>query len=241
MQETSALVSAELASIVDRFPDLSTSLVATACQRFNIGLRVAPAGVRPLRANQRLIGRAIPVRYYGSIDVVLEALEHSNPGDVLVIDNKGRLYEACIDHLTVLEATSAGIKGAVVWGVHRETEKVSFLDFALFSYGSFPRETLQLRQAPTDALAAARIGIATVTRDDVVVADSDGVLFVPYSRLGDVLDAARSIATSQREQAALVRQGSSLRQQFRFRQYLTIRLEDPAYTLRKHLRAVNDV
>jgi regulator of RNase E activity RraA len=233
-------VSAELASIADKFPDLSTSLVASACQQLNVGLRVAPAGIRSLRAHQRLIGRVIPVRYYGSIDVVLEALEHSNPGDVLVIDNKGRLYEACIEHLTVLEATSAGITGAVVWGVHRETDKLRALDFALFSYGSFPRETVQLRQAPPDSLAAARIGIATVTRDDVVVADSDGVLFVPNSRLGDILQAASSIGMNQSDRAGLVGKGTNLRQQFGFRRYLTVRQEDPTYTFRKHLRSVDE-
>ena len=40
----------------------------------------------------------------------------AQPGDVLVIDDGGRVDEACIGDLAVLEARTAGVAGIVVWG-----------------------------------------------------------------------------------------------------------------------------
>jgi len=60
----------------------------------------------------------------GSVDVFLEALGHARPGDVLVVDNGGRLDEACVGDLVTLEAQKAGLHGIVIWGLHRDTDEL---------------------------------------------------------------------------------------------------------------------
>jgi hypothetical protein len=50
------------------------------------------------------------------VDIFLEALEGAAPGNVLVVDNGGRLDEACVGDLVVLEAQAAGLEGIVIWG-----------------------------------------------------------------------------------------------------------------------------
>jgi regulator of RNase E activity RraA len=42
-------------------------------------------------------------------------------GDVLVVDNGGRLDEACVGDLVALEAKHAGVAGIAIWGLHRDT------------------------------------------------------------------------------------------------------------------------
>jgi len=96
--------------------DLSTPLMADACLRCDVPLRVAPSGIRAVVAGWRIAGRVLPVRHYGSVDVFLEAFGRAGAGDVLVIDNGGRLDEACVGDLAVLEAEAAGVAGLVVWG-----------------------------------------------------------------------------------------------------------------------------
>ena len=76
--------------------DLTTPHVADACMRLGIPVRYAPAGTRPLWSGTHLVGRVCPARHYGSVDVFLEAIEGSDPGDVLVVDNSGRSDEACV-------------------------------------------------------------------------------------------------------------------------------------------------
>ena len=78
-------------SLFGPFAQLSTPLIADAALRLKIPFRIAPAGIRPVSPGQRVAGPALPVRHFGSVDVFLEAMQDAQPGDVLVIDNGGRL------------------------------------------------------------------------------------------------------------------------------------------------------
>ena len=75
----------------EAFADLPTPLVADACLRCDVPVRAADPGIRAVVAGQRIAGRVLPVRHYGSVDVFLEAFGRAEAGDVLVIDNGGRL------------------------------------------------------------------------------------------------------------------------------------------------------
>ena len=96
-------------SMEDFFADLTTPLIADACVRLNIALRIAPSGIHPLVRGMRVAGRVLPARHRGSVDVFIEAMKKSMPGDVLVIDNQARTDESCIGDLTVLEAEVLGL------------------------------------------------------------------------------------------------------------------------------------
>jgi 4-hydroxy-4-methyl-2-oxoglutarate aldolase len=82
------------AATLTEFGGLSTPLVADACIRAGVPLRVAPPGIGAVIPGQRIAGRALPARHYGSVDVFLEAFSGSAHGDVLVVDNGGREDEA---------------------------------------------------------------------------------------------------------------------------------------------------
>ena len=83
-----------------------------------------------------------------------------------------------------------------------------------------------------------RFGEHVVTRDDLVFADDDGVLFVAAAAAADVLDAARAIRSTEREQARKIAAGETLRAQTDFEGYLERREDDPTYTFRRHLRQI---
>ncbi|MFH8839179.1 RraA family protein [Streptomyces sp. NPDC017868] len=224
--------------MVEDFADLSTPLIADACVRLGEPLRAAPAGILPVVAGQRLAGRVLPARHYGSVDVFLEAFTHAAPGDVLVIDNGGRRDEACVGDLAVLEAEAAGVAGVVVWGLHRDTPDLVEIGLPVFSYGRHAPGPVRLDDRDPDALTTARCGEHEVTAADVVFGDDDGVLFVAADRVGAVLEAARSLFRTEREQARRIRAGETLRAQTRFDDYLKGRAEDPSYTFRRHLRRI---
>jgi regulator of RNase E activity RraA len=218
---------------------LSTAVVADACVRTGLPPRAAPAGVRPVVPGGPLVaGRALPARHHGSVDVFLEAYGSAADGDVLVVDNGGRVDEACIGDLTVLEAQAAGVAALAVWGLHRDTSELVEIGVPVFSYGSLPLGPLRVDAREPDSLLAARFGPHVVTAADVVLADDDGVLFVAADRLEEVLATAQAIFGTEREQARQVRAGRTLREQTAFGDYLRRRAEDPGYSFRQHLRRV---
>ncbi|MFI5730359.1 RraA family protein [Kribbella sp. NPDC051587] len=221
--------------MLERFDELTTAHVADACLR--AGLPVRTVSLTAV-VGSRVAGRVLPVQHVGSVDVFLEAFETAAVGDVLVIDNGGRRDEACAGDLVAAEAQGAGCSGIVIWGLHRDTVDIQAIGLPVFSLGAMPTGPLRLDPQPADALLKATIGEWTVTSDDVVLGDEDGVIFVPADRVEELFDLAESIRDTERKQSEDIRAGRSLREQVKFAEYLTARAADPSLTFRQHLRAV---
>jgi len=214
---------------------LSTAHLADACVRLRLPVRALP--VVAVAAPARAAGRGLPARHAGSVDIFLEAIERSRPGDVLVVDNGGRTDESCVGDLVVHEAALAGLAGVVIWGLHRDTADIREIGLPVFSLGALPAGPPRARDRSMDALSVARIGDATVGQDDLVVADEDGALFLPSDRLAEIVSVAAGIRGSERRQADQLRAGRSLRDQLGFADFLAERDRNPGWTFRDHLRA----
>src|SRR5438067_1359143 len=226
-------------SLSRAFAQLSTPLIADAALRLKIPCRISPSGIRPMIANQRLAGPTLPVRHFASVDVFLEAMQDAKPGDVLVIDNGGRLDEGCIGDLTALEAENCRLAGLIVWGAHRDTSELRQIRLPIFSYGMWPSGPQRLETRDSSALHSARFGNFVVERSDVAFADDDGCLFVLAKHTGDLLRVAHEIWERERRPAEAAKSRRSLRTQLEFARYLEKRVADPNYTFREHLRKIS--
>ena len=114
-----------------------------------------PTLLQAVVPGSRLAGRVSPARHVGSVDIFLEALEGAEQGDVMVVDNGGRLDESCVGDLVALEAQAAGLDGIVIWGLHRDTADIRAIGLPVFSLGMVPTGPQRLGVRAHDALESA--------------------------------------------------------------------------------------
>ena len=216
--------------------ELSTAAVADACVRLGLRVRAAPSAIAPVVPGNRFSGPALPVTHLGSVDVFLEIINDAHGGEVLVVDNGGRLDEACIGDLITLEAKVAGLSAIVIWGYHRDTRQLRSIGLPVHSLGAFPTGPQRVPPVGPSMLSARLDGVA-VTEEDHVIGDDDGVLFLGPDRRSEVIELALSIQAVEHHQAEQLALGVSLREQLDFATYKHRQAIDPTYTLRDHLRA----
>jgi len=137
-----------------------------------------------------------------------------------------------------LVGRAAGLEGIVIWGLHRDTADIRAIGLPVFSLGAIPTGPQRLDVRPEDALESAVVGDWTVSREDLILGDDDGVLLVPVARAGDIFTLAETIRDTERRQAELMRGGVSLRSQVQFDVYLAQREGTPSLSFRDHLRGV---
>jgi regulator of RNase E activity RraA len=218
--------------------DWTTPGIADACLRLELPVRHGPPGLMPLLSQARVAAPVAPVVHAGGADVLLEAIAAATWGDVLVVDNNGRLDEGCLGNLLAAEAQAAGLVGIVVDGAHRDSAAIRALGIPLWSRGRCAYGPRELRRRHVTALEAATCGPTTVTRDDAVFADEDGVVFVALAQCPRVIESARAIAEHELAQAAKIESGQPLRDQLRLAEFITRRESEPDYTFHKHVQSL---
>jgi 4-hydroxy-4-methyl-2-oxoglutarate aldolase len=217
--------------------DWTTPFIADACALLQLPIRLGPPHIKPIRPGMKVAGPACPAKHAGSTDVFLEAIAGAQAGDVLAIDNVGRLDEGCIGDLVAGEAHVAGLAGIVVYGAHRDTAAIEAIGIPVWSLGTCPAGPQELRNRSAHALEAASLGgHVTVTRDDFIFADIDGVVVVSRADVARLVAAARDIATREQAQAARLLAGERLRDQLQLEAYVTRRQNEPTYSFRDHIR-----
>jgi regulator of RNase E activity RraA len=219
-----------------RFQRLSTALVADAVIRLGLPPKIASTGIRAVATSSKFAGPASPVVLNGYADSVLEGIYRSEPGDVLVLDNKNRPDEACFGDLAAYEAKTQGLAGVIIWGRHRDTGELSEIGVPLFSYGTYPLGMQRVFAPVDERFARCQFGDVNVERGEIVFADDDGVLFVPAEHVDSVLTTAEELRSSEQAQVDRIRAGTTLREQLDFDEYLREKERHPDLTLGEHMK-----
>lgn len=195
----------------DELATLGAATVSDALDR--LGLPGGALGIVPLGDGQRMAGPAFTVRYVparpGGAGTVGDYLDDCVAGQVVVLDNGGRLDCTVWGDILTALAFEKGLAGTAIDGVCRDLRRPLDLGYPIYSRGRFMR-TGKDRVEVAGVGETVALGGVQVRPDDLLVGDDDGVVVVPSGRAAEVLGAARAIAAAEAGIVEAVRQGQSL-------------------------------
>ncbi|MCT1940958.1 RraA family protein [Micrococcus sp. GPGPB33] len=200
----------EAAPHIDRLKALPSAAVSDALDA--LGLPGSIQGLSRRATDSVVAGRAFTVRYEEAGDeagTVGDFLDDVPAGDVVVIDNSGRTDCTTWGGIMSRVAAMRAVAGTVVHGACRDVSTSSEAGYPIWSSGVFMR-TGKDRVRCAEVQGELLIDGVGVHPGDFVLADADGVVVVPQSVIGEVLDLAEHIETTEDKIVADVQAGSRL-------------------------------
>lgn len=197
-----------------RLLGMSTTNIADALDA--LGLKGATFGVRPMwESAAKITGRAVTLKLTaagltkGKNHLGVMAIEAAARGDIIVIDNGGRLDTSCWGGILANGAKCKGVSGIVVDGAVRDLDDIMQADFPAYARGSVVATARgRIMEESTNAMIQF-CGIQ-VRPGDVVLADRSGVVIIPQERLDDVLAKAEEFFDKEEAMVAEILSGKGM-------------------------------
>jgi len=183
-------------NLIAEYRMLSTANVSDGLDRLDI--KGAPHGIGPLWDGcAKIVGPAatlklVPLGQAEESPVLgtLEAVKRGRPGDVLVIDQAGRMDVNSYGGVAGFTTRHFGLVGCVIDGVTRDIDEYKQLGLPVYGKG-FIQQSIRGRCACAGYAIEVELDGVPVRPGDLVMADENGVCVVPKARMAEVLEFAK--------------------------------------------------
>jgi len=213
-----AEVLAQLKGIEDPTPTISDIL-----DHLGIAGTIPANVLKPVSAGKVVVGPAFTIRYVPEMNVPKQSMLDSQtgklgdkdayaiaePGDVAIFDNGGRENISTLGGLSARYAINAGIAGCIIDGGMRDLAEVRRLGFAAWSRGVTPI-TGKLRVETIEINGPVDCAGVQVNPGDLVVADDNGICFIPASRIDAVFQLVMKAVAAEQELTKALASGRSM-------------------------------
>ena len=197
--------------IVERLKKLDVASVSDAMDK--LGIPCGLLGIHAVVPGKHICGRAFTVHYVPNGVIkgnVGDFLDDVQPGQVVVIDNGGRLYCTVWGDIMTFVATRKGIAGTVIDGVCRDIPGIKENDYPIFTKSTYmvtgkDRVTVDYVNKPV------AISGVQVCPNDLILADDTGVVCIPDAVAEKVAEIAENIEQTEQKIIAEVKAGSTLK------------------------------
>ena len=199
--------------LIERLERLDTCALSDAMD--HLSLKGAVIGVRPMWPCSRIAGRVVTVKIVPAgltrpeHHLATPAVESAEPGDIVVVDNAGRIDVSAWGDILSNAAQVKGIRGVIIDGACRDVDGSREIGFPVFARGGVP-VTVRGRIIQESFNTLIQCGGVQVRPRDLVIADHSGVVFIPSERAEEVIETAERITDREAAMVAAVRSGRSV-------------------------------
>jgi regulator of RNase E activity RraA len=197
----------------ERLLRLSTTNVSDALDA--LGFKGSTYGVRPIYEGAgKIAGSAVTVKMTaagetkGKVHLGIRAIEAAQSGDVVVVDNGGRLDTSCWGGILANGASLKGVSGVVIDGACRDVDDYVEIGFPVYARGAVVA-TARGRIMEESTNAMIQFGGVQVRPGDGVLADRSGVVFIPQEHMEPVVAKAEELYAKEEAMVADLRAGLS--------------------------------
>nr|WP_325235376.1 RraA family protein [uncultured Oscillibacter sp.] len=197
-----------------RYALLSTTNVSDALDA--LGLKGSTYGIRPMwHTMGKVLGPAVTLKMTaagqtkGKYHLGVRAIDAANPGDVIVVDNGGRLDTSCWGGVLATGATLKGISGVVIDGACRDVDDCVEAGFPVYARGSVVATARgRVQEEATNVMI--QFGGIQVRPGDIIMGDKSGVVVVPAEMMEQVLEKAEELYQKEEAMVAMIRSGKTM-------------------------------
>jgi 4-hydroxy-4-methyl-2-oxoglutarate aldolase len=183
--------------------ELGSSVISDMLDAVGLRHQCLAAGLSPLDPDTVIAGYAFPVSIRRVVDVPLApfrglvaALDEIESDEVFITPTQRARDIAVWGELLSTACLARGAAGAITDGLVRDTRQVRSLGFPVVSAGTIPYDSMGRHEIDEHRVPCVIDGVQ-IEPGDLVVADADGVVVVPRTRMVGIVDAAFSKRSSE--------------------------------------------
>lgn len=200
-------------SLIARLAALDSCAVSDALDK--LGLSGAVIGIAALTGPAKVAGRVVttklgaalrglPKRHLGA-----GAVMAANPGDVIVVEHRGRTDVSGWGGLLSRGAVRRGVAAVLVDGACRDIDESRALGLPVFARAAVP-VTARGRIAEHSFQEPITFGAVAVRPGDLVIADGSGIVFIDQARAEDIISTAEDIYAREQRMAEAIDAGNAI-------------------------------
>jgi len=171
-----------------------------------------------MTGHRLLMGIAKTLRWVDCLDpdeetykMMIDAVDSVKPGEVVVSAASGSDRSALWGELLSTATRMRGGRGAIVDGAIRDIDQMRSMDFPCYALHRTPRDSAGRQKVNAYDVPIA-VGSVTVSPGDLVMIDTDGMVVVPSSRAGEVIEQALEKVEKENTTRDELRKGRLLRE-----------------------------
>lgn len=198
----------------ERLEKLSTTNISDALD--TLGYKGATYGIRPLMPEwKKVVGRAVTVKMTaagltkGKTHLGVKAIDLAEKGDIIIIDNGGRIDTSCWGGILANGAKMKGVSAVVIDGACRDLDDCIEAEFPVFARGTVVA-TARGRIMEESTNTMIQFGGVQVRPGDIIVGDRSGVVIIAQEITDQVITKAEELYEKEENMIAEIRQGRSM-------------------------------